>query len=389
MNSCEGFDQLAGHDPFDALNGERVPRWVKGTALGRRVVIQSRKRLPYDLSRLFGIPQTVMAKTVASYATAAGRDVAAGSDPVRLRSLLGCLEATGGALGQGRYGYEFDVQTRWAYYPAGSPNLIVTVFAARAYATALAVDPASADIARERLSDIAAFIADDLVVEGPVPYLRYVPASSTLVHNANLLGCAALVWAGVAGCNEPLLELAARCARSSLDAQEASGRWGYGVGTNLVWCDNFHTAYNLDALLTLSLADPAGIAGEALQRGVSYWAERFFGPAGEPWYYDTGRGPLDIHSAATAVDVGYRLCTRGLVPCAVPEACERWTKEALVNPDDGGTYYQRTGSRLDRRHFKRWGDAHWELACATSRLHALRRLDPLEQLVGGCASVER
>ena len=123
-------ERLRGRDPYDALAGRRVPAWVRSHARLRQVAIQLRKRMPIETGGLLGVEPFVMAKTVGCALAAAARY----GDSDAVPALTGALEATAGNLGGGAFGYEFDVQTRWAFYPAGSPNLIATVFVARGLA---------------------------------------------------------------------------------------------------------------------------------------------------------------------------------------------------------------------------------------------------------------
>ena len=47
---------------------------------------------------------------------------------------LDALETLDGdrSAGERAWGYHWDMQTRWSFYPAGSPNVVVTAFACSA-----------------------------------------------------------------------------------------------------------------------------------------------------------------------------------------------------------------------------------------------------------------
>ena len=379
--------ELVGIDPFDALRGSRIPAWVLRHARARQVAIQLRKRCPLDLSRALGISPFPMAKALGAHLTAecrsdAAPDAAAGSlvDALLHRDDIARLE-------EGAWGYEFDVQTRWAYYPVGSPNLIATVFVARGLGTAGVVrnDPSL----RSQLTASASFLSDRMLEPAERPYFRYTLDSARLVHNANLLGAGLVAMAGTLCGDVSLVDASLACAQTTIAAQLENGSWPYGEGASLGWTDNFHTAYNLDGLLQVWLATGDATVRASLERGVAHWARDFFGGDGEPKYYPDHPYPYDIHSAGTAADVAARLATWGLQTGALAERVADWTRRNLIDPLTGATYYQKGRFATDKRHFTRWGDAHWALGTSSlGLLHAGRR-DPLEAAVAELERGER
>lgn len=376
---------LAGLDPFDALRGTRVPRPVLGRPRARQAVIQIRKRCPIDLAGVLGVAPFTMAKTLGAYLTAESRRGHTGAAETLAAALLGDDDIA--RLGDGAWGYEFDVQTRWAYYPTGSPNLIATVFVARGFGTAGAL---SADHAlTARMEESARFLMRDLLVGGERPFFRYTPDTDRLVHNANLLGAGLVAMAGALSGDPALLQTAVACARTSADAQRPDGSWPYGEGASLGWTDNFHTAYDLDGLLQVWLATGDDALRASLERGAAHWTHDFFGPAGEPYYQPDARYPYDIHSAATAADLAARLGTWGFETGDLAERVDAWTRRFLIDPASGATYYQRHRLWTDRRHFVRWGDTHRELGESSLGLLRAGLRDPLEAAVAHASGVTR
>lgn len=362
---------LEGNDPYDALRGWRVPGFVYRSARLRQLAIQVRRRSPADLAPLYGVAPFTMAKAVACFLSGhARRSFASGVDDASVRTAEALIEAmysAEGCLGEGAWGYEFDVQTRWAYYAAGSPNLIATTF------VGTSLLEAGLAFAREEwvagALESAKWIQKNLLgkVEGSrTPVYRYTPDTARFVHNANLLGAAFVASGGSVVGDEGLIQVALEAAEASVGAQEESGRWAYGVGGGLGWADNFHTAYNLGGLLQLSVVSP-GLFADSVQKGTRYWIEGFFGPNGEPHYYDDRAYPLDIHSGATAVDVLARLELHGIDVDGITDRCARWVRENLVEAN-GKTAYQVHRLWTDRRSFVRWGDGHWAAALGTLAL---------------------
>jgi hypothetical protein len=275
------------------------------------------------------------------------------------------MDTANGNTGDGSWGYEFDVQTRWAYYPAGTPNIIATFFAGRGLAEAGATFgvPAWLDRAQEAAAYVTASLAD--ASDTNHPFFTYTRTNPRLVHNANLLGAGFVAGMGSLRGETDRLEMALKAAATTIADQREDGSWPYGRGGGLRWCDNFHTAYDLDGLLLLWLATGDDAVYRALSRGVVYWTEKFFGERGEPKYYPNRALPYDIHSAATAVDVASRLATWGFPTVRIARQVANWTRANLIDPGSGATWFQKRRFFVDRRNFIRWGDGHWALAQAS------------------------
>lgn len=377
LTRTEWVERLTGFDPYDALLSPRVPRWMRGSVRGRQFAIQVRRRLPLELGPVLRIYPFIMAKSVACHLMAVSRQEPSSDRDSDIDALTSILYETRGNLGAGMWGYEFDVQTRWSYYPAGTPNLITTAFVCRALAEAGVATGRPHLI--EQSTRSAEWIASSLIEQGAKPFVRYLAHSDTVVHNANLLGSACLAMVGSLAGKDDLVALALRCARRSVDAQDAAGAWPYGDGASLAWEDNIHTAFNLDALLTLSLiTDDPGVV-MALERGSAHWAQAFFGPDGEPYYEPNNRHPYDIHSASTAIDVGARLARHGLFDGALVERVAGWTRGKLVDASGYRTYARVGRVLVDKRHFVRWGDAHYALGLASLEVLRRGRGIPLEE----------
>ncbi len=164
------------------------------------------------------------------------------------------------------WGYEFDVQTRWAYYPRGTANIIVTTFVANAFLDWYERDGDGGhlEIARHAVE----FVVDTLLVSDvDQPYFAYVPGVSALVHNANILGCGLLArFGGLVG-DASLVALALQAGRTTAAAQDPRGFWPYGQGANLAWVDGYHTAYVLGGLNELWRTTDDGGVQTCLKRG--------------------------------------------------------------------------------------------------------------------------
>ena len=190
-------------------------------------------------------------------ARAASRPHAAAPRDAGLRALQSCSTPTAAPDRDG-WGYPWDVQTRWSFYPAGSPNVVVTAFAAsgaaRGRRRAGARRPRRPRAVRPRAGS-----CDELWVE-PEGYFAYHGGRPVNIHNASLLGAWLVDVAGGAD-GSPASASRAPCSeRSTRSAPTGRGRTARGA--NLAWADSFHSGY---VLLCLDrLRDVDGRVGEAV-----------------------------------------------------------------------------------------------------------------------------
>ncbi len=363
-----------GWDPYDALSSP-VIRAAARTPLARQAAIQSFKRLPINPRRLAGMQPRRQTKALALCVSAYARLARLpGFD--RSQALVDTLadDLTRRAVPSGRgvgWAYDFDVQTRWGFYPAGQPNGVVTAFAIHALFDAS--DMPDADPRFEELAESACRGAlDTLLATTPGgQYFGYYQGSCTPIHNANLL-----VASAVARCPEAGSDGGADAARSAIaftvSHQRQNGSWPYGEGRGLEWVDGYHTAYNLVSLFRYleSANDPAVEA--ALDRGLAFYIDHLFEPSGAPRATDERLYPIDIHGASSAI---WALATlRSRSPGALPLAALvlEWTL-AHMQRGDGRYAFQLHAHHRNSIPYVRWSDAHMLLALAS--LAEARRQD--------------
>ena len=344
-----------GPDPFDALLWPHWPAPVVGGSLRRTVLVQLHARVPVDQRRLYRREHALIPKALAIFGSTALRLEACGhGDDTTRRDgtrALELLDADRTAGDQG-WSYHWDAQTRWSFYPAGTPNIVVTVFGADALAET--AGPWERPAWGERARRAARWMLEDLLQ--PRGFFAYHPSSTVLVHNANLLG-ARLV--------HDLLgeeEVARRAVGLTLADQRADGSFPYGDGSNLTFVDNFHTGYVLDSLCRARSLDPA--IPDAVRRGAAYWLEHFFLPDGTATLWPDRRWPEDAHATGTALTTLSGLVTAGFADAARLEAVTRYALDRMVIRDHAVPRRYRFG----RSHvaYMRWCDAHMALGLANA-----------------------
>lgn len=403
---CRARD-FAGADPFDGLNSrifQALP-FVRDSRAARIVWTQSFKRAPVNLRSLALVPAGKNSKGLALFALAAlarwrterisqqasnfNRALELEREARELLNelLMQKLENFSGAA----WGYNFGWQSRAFFAPRGTPTVVPTAFAARAFVEAYEAfgEKRFLDVARS----VCDFILRDLqrVVENADEIcFSYTPRDSSCVYNASLLAGETLACVGALTQENNLLHDALRAARFVICRQRADGAWAYGAAANQAWIDNFHTAFVLTSLVrikrfcasVLTKTDDELLSG-SLKRGEKFWRENFFLADGTPKYFDVCTHPIDTHSTASAVITLLELhCTnhdtdrnaRGDAPKRDAECVEardyaahlaRW---ALLNMRDpqGFFYYQQKKCYTVRTPYMRWAQA-W-MAWALARL---------------------
>jgi hypothetical protein len=328
-----------GPDPFDALWWP-WPSALVGGRRRRQAIIQLHARAPVDVRRLYRRRHPQIAKALGVFGSV-GMRAHRLTGEARPRELgLRALELLDAdrAAGPRAWGYPWDMQTRWSFYPAGTPNVVVTAFAVGALLEADRAD---------RARDAARWALDELWVE-PEGYFAYHPGRPVNVHNASLLG-AWLVHAAGVGDGERVQ----RAVERTLGAQRTDGSWPYGEAANLGWTDSFHTGYVLICLERMRGVDPR--IEESVARGAAHYA-RFFDAAGRALLWQGRPYPEDAHSAGTGLTALALLHRRGLVE---RELLERVALRVL----DAGLLRGRAVHRRYRAgrttvRYLRWCDAH-------------------------------
>ena len=129
---------FAGYDPYDSLNASRLPAFFRATPRRRQLVVQVGKRSPVNLRPILRRATAPQQQGAGPWSQAPMRGfidwsaILRGSRS-RAPSSRSSRRVAPKSRGTIAWGYEFDVQTRWAFYPRGTPNIIVTTFVAHAF----------------------------------------------------------------------------------------------------------------------------------------------------------------------------------------------------------------------------------------------------------------
>lgn len=362
--------EFAGYDPFDGLSSGLL-QWspLKLIAPARLAWLQVIKRSPIDLRSMLLVPKGVNPKALALFALAeqsryrvtADEEHKQNADRLVARLLsLASESVSKNGKPMLSFGYNFDWQSRAFYAPKGTPTIVPTAFAARAFTEQHRLFGDEAALAA--VGKICEFIVSDLnrphQTDDEICF-SYTPGDDSQIYNASLLAAEVLAGYGNAVGKSEYLTLAERAARFVINRQREDGAWLYGPKLRHAWVDNFHTAFNLDSLHRIASV-VEGIREEAetsIKRGYEYWIDTFFLADGAPKYFDTQTYPIDIHSSASAIATLSFLSASHPTALPLAERVLEWTVANLYDEADGYFYYQRKASTTVKTPFMRWGEA--------------------------------
>lgn len=370
---CKG-EGFAGYDPFDGLNSRffrALP--LKKFAPARLMFLQLVKRSSWDLRPILGIERGVNPKSIALFALAElsrYRSTGDSRHKDNAKRFLSQLDELKLPLSDGKvaWGYNFDWQSRAFFAPRGTPTIVPTAFAAKAFVEAydLFGDGSYLETAR----GVCAMIEQDLhrvkETDDEVTF-SYTPLDRSVIFNASLLAAECLADVGSRDKDKGRLNLAVKAVRFVLRRQREDGAWAYGLKLRHSWVDNFHTAYILLSLTRISAQIPElrEETDGAFASGMRFWLENMFLSDGTPKYYDSATYPVDIHSASAAIVALSELSS-------ADERCHAQSKKVLdwtmanMRDESGYFYYQVRRSRTVKTAFIRWGEAWMAYALAKS-----------------------
>jgi len=134
--------------------------------------------------------------------------------------------------------------------------------------------------------------------------INYTPTQggNCTVHNQSMLAAALLVRTASFRPNREFLKVAKEAVVYTCSRQNPDGSWYYGEGPKWRWIDNFHTAYNLDALKCYIECTDDTRYSITLNKGFKFFKANFFDVVGRPKYYHNRKYPIDSQCAAQSIE---------------------------------------------------------------------------------------
>ncbi len=350
-----------GYDPYDALSSPFVRVLTGGLKYGRIAWTQFLRRSPVNLRPLLGIRKGLNPKGLGLFLGSYAKLYRLDPQPnglERIKQLTAALRELRSTAYPGHgWGYNFPWQSRAAFVPAGTPTIVNTAFVGHAL-----LDAGEAT-GWETATELALPAGDFLLrgvnrlAEGDTCCLSYTPIDRNFVHNANLLAASLLIrLADKTGRND-LREAAMASLAYSMRHQHADGAWYYAEAGIQHWIDSFHTGFNLQAIRGFLRAGHGEQYRVAYERGVRYYAERFFLEDGTPKYYERATYPIDIHAPAQALAF---FAEEGPAYEPLVARVLDWLLANLYDERRGTFYFRRGRRSVNRIPYMRWGQA-WAL----------------------------
>ncbi len=379
------LNDFAGWDPFDLLNSPLLKPVGARNRLAGIAFVQLGKRSPINLRPALRVQPVRNAKAIglALSAYVQLRDVTGQTgDESRIRDLAAWLvqNTTKGYAGA-CWGYPFDWPNRSFAAPSGTPSVVTTYFCASALlkfglqrrnlpaSVGLDFDPLK--VARRSCD----FVMTDLnrLPDAETPRYfswSYTPLDRRQIHNASLLGARLLAEVGAATGDETLNQLALESAYYTATRQRPDGSWPYGEDRRNSWVDNFHTAYVVSSLLSISNLLHDKFLLEVALKGYAYWARTCFRGDGAPKWGPHRLYPIDIHSSAQAVITFVDFAAHDPDASAAASRVAKWTLENMQTAAGQFAYQKRRFYRV-RIPYARWSQA-WMFSALVALLGHLR-----------------
>lgn len=358
---CEK-ERFNGWDPYDGLNSSlfsKVP-FLASNRTARLFWIQFFKRSPINFRCIAGVKKGLNPKGLGLFLSGYCNLYKINPDTEILENIKFLADSLLMLQSQGYsgscWGYNFDWQARAFFQAKNTPTVVATCYIAMALFDAYEITGCEAYL-KTAISS-SQFIVSDLNRtyndQGDFCF-SYSPKDTSQVFNASLLGSRLLGRVYKYTGQQDLLELARSSIRFCCAAQNPDGSWPYGNLPFHKWVDNFHTGFNLEALMGFQTDTQDESFATYINSGVGYYLQNFFTEKGMPKYYDNQLYPVDVHCPAQLVLTLSRLNIferhRALIDKVL-----KWT---ILNMQDqeGYFYYQVRKLITNKIPYMRWAQA--------------------------------
>jgi hypothetical protein len=222
------------------------------------------------------------------------------------------VEARTEKKGRVGFGYNFEWAARAFIVPPGTPNSICTVFAAKALMEYFRFSGRNSG--RSILDGILDFFLSEMILFETEKDLcfAYIPSENAAVHNVNLMVASFLseyiLFSGKQ--NRALIEKIEKAVHFSLSDIGKDGSWPYGLKKYHRWADNFHTAYNIEALIDINRVFQSEELYDVIGEILGNYFDQFFTTGGLPKYMKDRVYPIDIHVIAEIIILFNRIFSK-------------------------------------------------------------------------------
>ena len=405
-----------GHSKHDALNSPLLNALSLGTRPLRLVAIQALMRAPWNLRKLFGIPELRNPKGIGLFAHAAFdlAEVSSGSEREQAIALgtdllswlvqrpspwTACPSSVAEQFegvppsgyrvdgpevpslsGMG-WGYHYPWQDVGFFQPRHFPNRVVSSWIGFAFIRAYEVT--KEDRFLQAAEAITRFLLENpkrLVDSEDALCLSYVPTEDIdwAVMDVSVLVAALCAMVGrYLPERRDLHETAHRLTRFVVDKQTDYGAWFYTwpKGDSHITHDNYHTGIIIDCIADVMTYTGDHVYLDAYRAGLDhYWRDLFREDGAPKWMHNKDQ-PHDIHGCAAGMLCFSRAAEferklenedRADTLAAQGDRVREWTMGHLYDLR-GYFYYQKTRAGTKRFNLMRWANG-WMCRALSQRL---------------------
>lgn len=364
-------NNFQAYDPFDGLNS-KIRFLTFENPFFRQVLVQTVKRSPINIRPFIGISPKRSTKGIAYIIRGDIRLYKLTKDEIYLKRAREFLEWLKNKSCEGYAGYcwgnHFDYQTRGYFLKKNNPTLVWTALCGRAFFEAYELTRNEKYL--QIIDSVCKFIITDLPKKSSKKgfCISYVKDTMNLVHNANMLGAAMLAQGYKLTGNNQYFETAKQAMEYAVYHQQENGSWFYGEEEKYHWIDNWHTAYNLDAMKIYEECTNDSSFSQNLKNGFEYYKKNFFLDDGTPKYYYNNAYPLDIQCASQSIDTLAYFNDYDTENLSLAKKVALWTIENMQ--DKSGYFYQwKTKFFTNKTPTLHWGQATMYKALASLLLN--------------------
>lgn len=353
------LNNYKAYDPFEGLNSNIRFLTFERVFL-RQVLVQLFRRCPFNIRPLFGIKPTQSSKGLAYLIKGYLELYEDTNDESYKKIAIDFLDKLKNLSCEGYSGYSwgnhFDYQTRGYFLKKNNPTLVWTSLCGRAFFEAFEIlkDISYKDI----VIGACEFVINNINRYGDErsACLSYVTHTKNLIHNANLLGASLLALGYKLTGNKNYFDVATSSVRYSVMHQHEDGSWYYGQESKYHWIDNWHTAYNLDAIKIYTDATENYEFNENLKKGFDFYFRNFFLENGQPKYYYNKPGVVDIQCCSQSIETLVRFKQFHPESLNVAKKVAGWTIKNMQDKD-GHFYYRKGRVFTNKVPMFHWGQA--------------------------------
>jgi hypothetical protein len=369
--------QYRGYEPFDGLSSP-LKRYTFGSLLAERILQQAVRQSPVNIRPLIGIKPLDSTKGRGMMAWGylmLHRMTRAADYWERATECLRWLDVHRSPKFQKHsWANYFDFSSRGGSYYKHDSIIVWTSQIVQAYVEAFeqSQDGWFLDIASSACDWIMSLPRERTDRGDCLSYFAHAQES---IHNANMLGAAALARAARHNGRRDYADVARAAMRYSCLRMLPNGAWWYAEDKQHHWIDSFHTGYNLDSLKSYIESTGDTEFADHLKRGLQFFKDHFFESSGRPKYYHNRAYPIDIQCASQAIDTLAYFGSEDRESLALAIKIASWTIRNLQ--DRAGFFYYRKYpfGLTARTPMLHWGQATMFKGLA----HLIFRLSTREQ----------